>query len=82
MPSSTPSSPRSRRSGFGRRSTTPAGCGSRSGTAASGSPGTGSAERGLGLGLMRSFMDTVEVSPRSDGTAVVMERVVDVPDAV
>jgi anti-sigma regulatory factor (Ser/Thr protein kinase)/GAF domain-containing protein len=38
--------------------------------------GTGSAERGLGLGLMRSFMDTVEVSPSSDGTAVVMERVV------
>ena len=26
-------------------------------------PGAGSAERGLGLGLMRSFMDTVEVSP-------------------
>ena len=45
-------------------------------------PGTGSAERGLGLGLMRSFMDTVEVSPGSDGTAVVMERVVHAPDAV
>ena len=45
-------------------------------------PGTGSAERGLGLGLMRSFMDTVEVSPGSDGTAVVMERVVHVPDTV
>ena len=43
--------------------------------------GTGSAERGLGLGLMRSFMDTVEVSPSSDGTAVVMERVVP-PSAV
>ena len=38
--------------------------------------GHGTAERGLGLGLMRSFMDTVEVSPSSDGTAVVMERVV------
>ena len=45
-------------------------------------PGAGSAERGLGLGLMRSFMDTVEVSPGTDGTAVVMERVVDVPDTV
>ncbi len=45
-------------------------------------PGAGSAERGLGLGLMRSFMDTVEVSPGSDGTAVVMERVVHVPDTV
>ena len=45
-------------------------------------PGAGSAERGLGLGLMRSFMDTVEVSPGSDGTAVVMERVVQVPDTV
>jgi hypothetical protein len=31
---------------------------------------------------MRSFMDTVEVSPGTDGTAVVMERVVDVPDTV
>ncbi len=45
-------------------------------------PATGTTERGLGLGLMRSFMDTVEVSPGSDGTAVVMERAVNVPDAV
>ena len=66
----------------GDGSTTPAGCGSRCGTAASGSRVTGSAERGLGLGLMRSFMDTVEVSPGDDGTAVVMERGVHVPDAV
>ena len=45
-------------------------------------PGTGTAERGLGLGLMRSFMDTVEVSPSDEGTAVVMERLIRVPDAV
>ena len=45
-------------------------------------PGADTTERGLGLGLMRSFMDTVEVSPGSEGTAVVMERVVNVPDAV
>jgi anti-sigma regulatory factor (Ser/Thr protein kinase) len=44
--------------------------------------GPGTAERGLGLGLMRSFMDTVEVSPSDDGTAVVMERMTRVPDTV
>jgi anti-sigma regulatory factor (Ser/Thr protein kinase) len=45
-------------------------------------PGVGTAERGLGLGLMRSFMDTVEVSPGEDGTAVVMERFIGAGDAV
>jgi anti-sigma regulatory factor (Ser/Thr protein kinase) len=45
-------------------------------------PGPGTSERGLGLGLMRSFMDSVEVSPSEQGTAVVMERVIRVPDAV
>lgn len=45
-------------------------------------PGSPTSERGLGLGLMRSFMDTVLVSPGSDGTAVVMERVVNASDAV
>ena len=37
-------------------------------------PGDGTAERGLGLGLMRSLMDTVQVSPSDDGTEVVLER--------
>jgi anti-sigma regulatory factor (Ser/Thr protein kinase) len=44
--------------------------------------GVATAERGLGLGLMRSFMDTVEVSPSNEGTAVVMERVIHTSDAV
>lgn len=38
--------------------------------------GVGSGDRGLGLGLMRSLMDTVVVSPSDAGTTVVMERVV------
>jgi anti-sigma regulatory factor (Ser/Thr protein kinase) len=42
----------------------------------------GSADRGLGLGLMRSLMDTVHVNPGDDGTAVVLERVVRSPAGV
>jgi len=45
-------------------------------------PGDGSAERGLGLGLIRSFMEVVEVSPSEAGTEVVMERGVSVPGVV
>ena len=45
-------------------------------------PGDGTTERGLGLGLMRSLMDTVEVSPSDAGTEVVMERLVHVSDGV
>jgi anti-sigma regulatory factor (Ser/Thr protein kinase) len=45
-------------------------------------PGDGSAERGLGLGLMRSLMDNVQVSRRDDGTAVVLERTVHLPARV
>ena len=45
-------------------------------------PGEGTADRGLGLRLMRSLMDTVEVSPSDDGTTVVMERLMRVADAV
>ena len=44
--------------------------------------GDGSAGRGLGLGLMRSLMDTVQVNPGDDGTAVVLERVVRAPTGV
>jgi anti-sigma regulatory factor (Ser/Thr protein kinase) len=39
-------------------------------------PGEGSIDRGLGLGLMRSLMDRVEVRPGEDGTIVVLERAV------
>ena len=45
--------------------------------------GDGSAGRGLGLGLMRSLMDTVHVQPRAtSGTEVVLERVVRTPTGV
>ena len=37
-------------------------------------PGDGSFDRGLGLTLIRSFMDTVEVRADETGTTVVMER--------
>ena len=39
-------------------------------------------ERGLGLGLMRSLMDTVRVSPSEDGTEVVLERNVHISSRV
>ena len=42
----------------------------------------GSADRGLGLGLMRSLMDTVHVNPSERGTEVVLERVVRAPSGV
>ena len=45
-------------------------------------PGDGTAERGLGLGLMRSLMDTVRVSPSDDGTEVVLERNVHISSRV
>ena len=45
-------------------------------------PGDGTAERGLGLGLMRSLMDTVRVSPSEDGTEVVLERNVHISSRV
>jgi anti-sigma regulatory factor (Ser/Thr protein kinase) len=45
-------------------------------------PGDGTAERGLGLGLMRSLMDSVHVSPGDDGTEVVLERTVHLPERV
>ena len=37
-------------------------------------PGDGSTDRGLGLDLMRSLMDTVEVSTGDAGTTIVMEH--------
>ncbi len=40
-------------------------------------PGNGTVGRGLGLGLMRSLMRTVDVQAKSVGTTVVMERRVD-----
>lgn len=40
--------------------------------------GDGATDRGLGLGLIRSLMDTVDVSPSATGTTVTMERIVDV----
>jgi anti-sigma regulatory factor (Ser/Thr protein kinase) len=40
-------------------------------------PSHGSADRGLGLTLMRSLMDTVEVNTSDEGTTIVMERCVD-----
>jgi anti-sigma regulatory factor (Ser/Thr protein kinase) len=42
----------------------------------------GSVGRGLGLGLMRSLMDTVHVNHGADGTEVVLERVVRAPTGV
>jgi anti-sigma regulatory factor (Ser/Thr protein kinase) len=45
-------------------------------------PSEGSVDRGLGLTLMRSLMDTVEVSPGSVGTTIVMERRVELPAVV
>jgi anti-sigma regulatory factor (Ser/Thr protein kinase) len=44
-------------------------------------PGDGSADRGLGLGLMRSLMDSVHVRPGEGGTEVVLERMVQVLEA-
>jgi anti-sigma regulatory factor (Ser/Thr protein kinase) len=44
--------------------------------------GDGSAGRGLGLGLMRSLMDTVQVNPGAAGTEVVLERVIRAPTSV
>ena len=63
MPSSTPSDPS--QSSFRLRATLDDAGRMRIEVRDSGQwkPGAGSAERGLGLGLMRSFMDTVEVSP-------------------
>ena len=37
-------------------------------------PGDGSVDRGLGLGLIRSLMDNVEMQGTKDGTTVIMER--------
>jgi GAF domain-containing protein/anti-sigma regulatory factor (Ser/Thr protein kinase) len=45
-------------------------------------PGEGSEERGLGLGLMRSLMDNVQVCRRDGGTEVVLERRVHLPERV
>ena len=55
---------------------------SRCGTAAGGSPATGSVDRGLGLTLMRSLMDTVDVRPSDTGTTIVMERRIDLAPGV
>ena len=44
--------------------------------------GDGSVGRGLGLGLMRSLMDTVQVNPGAEGTEVVLERVLRTPTGV
>ncbi len=44
--------------------------------------GGGTSGRGLGLGLMRSLMDSVEVIPSDAGTEVVMERLVRMSDDV
>lgn len=41
-------------------------------------PGSGSTDRGLGLGLMRSLMDHVVVTTTPNGTIVVLERRVDI----
>ena len=40
-------------------------------------PGGSSADRGLGLTLMRSLMETVELNTADAGTTIVMERRVD-----
>ena len=45
-------------------------------------PGEGSVDRGLGLTLMRSFMDSLDVRAEDTGTTIVMERRVDVTPGV